>query len=57
MLPKLKNHGALQTSQSTTTKRSGVTTETLLLWHGTVDDALEDMDRQNYWHSDWEGIK
>ena len=34
-----------------------MTTEKLLRWHGTVDDALEEMDRRNYWHSDWEGIK
>ena len=57
LLPKLKNHGDLRTAQATTTKRSGVTTEKLLRLHGTVDDALEEMDRQNYWHSDWEGIK
>ena len=55
--PKLNNHGALQTAQATTTKRSGVTTEKLLRWHGTVDDDLEYMDRRNSWHSDWEGIQ
>ena len=57
LFPKLKNHGALRTAQATTTNRSGVTTDKLLRWHGTVDDALEEMDRQNSWHSDWEGIK
>ena len=34
-----------------------MTTEKILLWNGTVDDALEEMDIQNSWHSDWEGIK
>ena len=57
LLPQLKNHGALRTAQATTTKRSGVTTEKLLRWHGTVEDALEELDRRNSWHSDWEGIK
>ena len=57
LLPKLKNHGALRTPQATTTKRIGVKTEKLLRWHETLDDALEDMDLQNSWHSDWEGIK
>ena len=57
LLPNLKNRGALQTAQATTTKWSGVTTEKLLRWHGTVGDALEYMDCQNYWHCDWEGIK
>ena len=37
--------------EATTTKRSGVTTETILRWHGTVDGSLEEMDRRNYWHS------
>ena len=54
---KLNNHGALRTAQATTTKQSGVTREKLLRWHETVDDALDEMDRQNYCHSDWEGIK
>ena len=57
MLTKLKNHDALQTAHSITIKRIGVTTEKLLFWHGTVDDAFEDMDLRNYLHSDWEGIK
>ena len=57
LLPKLNNNGALQTAQATTTKRSVVTTERLLRWHGTVYDALEEMDFRNSWHSDWEGIK
>ena len=34
-----------------------MTTKKLLRWHVTLDDALEDMDSQNSWHSDWEGIK
>ena len=34
-----------------------MTTENILRYHGTVDDSLEDMDRRNSWHSDWEGIK
>ena len=34
-----------------------MTTEKLLLWNGTVYDALEEMDRRNSWHSDWKGIK
>ena len=33
-----------------------MTTEKILLWNGTVDDALEDMDCRNSRHSDWEGI-
>ena len=57
LFPKLNNNGAFQTAQATTTNRSDVTTEKVLLWHGTVEDALEEMDRQNSWHSDWEGIK
>ena len=57
LLPMLKNYGALQTAQTATTKWIDVTTENLLFWHGTVDDALEDMDCRNSWHSDWEGIK
>ena len=57
MLPKLRNHGALQTSQATTTKRGGVITEKLLCWNRTVDDALEYMDCRDSWHSDWGGIK
>ena len=57
LLPKLKNHGALWTAQATTTKQIGVTTEKLLRWNGTVYDASEEIDRQNSWHSDCEGIK
>jgi hypothetical protein len=53
----LKNHGAVRSAQATTTKRSGVTTEKLLRWHGTVDEALNELDRLNGWHKDWEGIK
>ena len=34
-----------------------MTTDKVLLWNGTVDDALENMDRRYSWHSDWEGIK
>ena len=34
-----------------------MTTEKLLRRHGTVYDALEEINRQNSWHSDWEGIK
>ena len=34
-----------------------MTAENLLRWHVTVDDALEERDCRNYWHSDWEGIK
>ena len=57
LFPKLKNHGALRTAQATTTNRSDVTTEKVLLWHGTVDVALEEMDRRYSWHSDLEWIK
>ena len=39
-LPELKNHGALRTAQTTTTKRSGVTTEKLIRWHWTVDETF-----------------
>ena len=56
-LPELKNHGALQTSQTTDIKRSGITTKKLLLWNGTADETLNELDLQNYWHKDWEGIK
>ena len=57
LLPELKNHGALRTAQSTTTKRSGVTTEKLLRWHQTVEATLIELDRRNGWHKDWEEIK
>ena len=57
LMPELKNHGALRTAQATTTKRSGITTEKLLRWHGTIEDALHELDRLNSWHADWEGIK
>ena len=57
LFPKLKGHGALRTAQATTTKRSGVTTEKLLRWHATVDEALNELDSRNSWHDDWEGIK
>ena len=57
LFPKLKGHGALRSAQSTTTKRSGVTTEKLLCWHATVDEALNELDSRNSWHDDWEGIK
>ena len=57
LVPQIKNHCDLQAAQATTIKRSGVTTENLLHWHGTLEDALEEMDRQNSWLSDWEGIK
>ena len=57
LLPELKNHDALRTAQATTTKRSGVTTEKLLRWYGTVESALNEMDRLNRWHADWEDIK
>ena len=53
----LKHHVALRTEQATTTKWHGVTTDNISRWHGTVDDTLEDMDRQKSWHSYWEGIK
>ncbi len=52
-----KNHGALQTVQATTTKRSGNITEKLLHWHGTIEEALHELDCLNCWHADWEGIK
>ena len=55
--PELKNNGALRTAQTTITNRSGVTTDKLLRWHGTVDDTLDEMDLCNSWHEDWEGIK
>ena len=56
-MPELNNNGSLQTEQTTTTKRSSVTTKKLLRWHGTVDEKLNDLDLHNYWHEDWEGIK
>ena len=34
-----------------------MTIDKLLLWHGTVNYALEEIDFRNSWHSDWEGIK
>ena len=34
-----------------------MTKEKILRWHGTVDDALEEIYRLNYWHGDWLGIK
>ena len=57
LFPELKNHGAVRSAQATTTKRSGVTTEKLLRWHGTVDEALIELDRLNGWHEDWDKIK
>lgn len=57
LLPECKNHGALRSAQATTTKRSGVTTEKLMRWHGNVDAALRELDRLNSWHPDWQGIK
>ena len=47
IFPELKNHGALRTAQTTTTKRSGVTTDKLLRWHGTVDETLTALDLCN----------
>ena len=55
--PELKNHGALPTSQTTTAKSSGVTTNKLLLWHGAIDETLNELDLCNSWHEDWQGIK
>ena len=57
LFPELKDHGALRSAQGTTTKRSGVTTEKLLCWHGTVDETLRELDRRNSWHPDWDGIR
>ena len=57
LFPELKGHGALRSAQGTTTKRSGVTTEKLLRWHGTVDETLRELDRRNSWHPDWDGIR
>ena len=56
-IPQLNNHGALRTAQTTTTNSSGVTTDKLLSWYGTVDETLNELDLCNYWHEDWEGIK
>ena len=38
-------------------RRSGVTTEKLMRWHGTVEVALAELDRRNSWHKDWQDIK
>ena len=56
-LPMLKSHGKLQTAHRTTTKRSNVTTGKLLRWHGTCDETMEEMDRLNSWHPEWDNIK
>ena len=53
----MKNHGALRTTQTTTTNRIGVTTKKLLRWHRTVDETLNELDLRNSWHGDWEVIK
>ena len=42
--PELKNHGALRTAHATTTKRIRVTTKKLLIWHGNVDETLNELD-------------
>ena len=55
--PELNNNGTLRTAQTTTTKRSGVITNKLLRWHGTVDETLNEFDLCDYWHEYWEGIK
>ena len=47
LFPELKNHGAVQSAQATTTKQSGVTTEKLLHWHGTADNTLNELDHLN----------
>ena len=57
LFPELNNHGVLRLSQATTTNRSGVTTEKLLCWHGTIEVTLNELDRHNSWHPDWEDIK
>ena len=56
-MPELNNHGVIRLAQATTTKRSGVTTEKLLCWHGTIEVTLNELDRHNSWHPDWEDIK
>ena len=57
LLPELKNHGVLRWAQATTTNKSGVKTEKLLRCHGTIELTLNELDRRNYWHPDWEDIK
>lgn len=57
LLPQLKNNGKVRKAQATTTKRSGVTTEKMLRWHGICDEALAELDRRNSGHKDWEEIK
>ena len=57
MFPELKNHGALQTSHTTTTKRRVVTTDKLLRWYGDVYETLKELYLCNYWHEGLEGIK
>ena len=53
----LKSHDKLQTEQQTTTKRRNVTTEKILPWHGTCDEAMEEMDCLNSWYPEWDNIK
>ena len=55
--PELKNHGSLQTSQTKTTKKTGLTTDKVLRWYGTVDETFNELNPYNCWHEDWEGIK
>ena len=55
--PELNNHGSLRTAKTTTNKRSGVKTNKLLCWYGTIDETLNELDLCNFWHEDWEGIK
>ena len=55
--PNFKNNGVLRSAQTTTTKRSGVTTEKIIRWHGTIYETLNTLDLHNSWHEDWERIK
>ena len=57
LLPELNNRVVLRLVQATTTNRSGLITEKLLRWHGTIELTLNHLDRRNYWHIDWEDIK
>ena len=49
MFPELKNHGKTQHAQRTKPKRRNMNTEKLLRQHGTIDEALEEQQRVNYY--------
>ena len=57
LLPELNNRVVLRLVQATTTNRSGLITEKLLRWNGTIELTLNELDHCNYWHPDWEDMK